>query len=213
MKRAVARRQLLFFSTSLAAHVVCLLVLVGVCFFVSDTSPIGADRPLVVSLDEDGRTGEAVNPKSTRSETSSPRMESVPPVSVPTDGSGRHEHPDRVADIDDRESGTGVGNNEAAGNSGLLSDYIESVHARINRYKRYPPAAARDGIEGTVTVSFLLDKRGTLLEKDIVAGSGHRALDDAALAALGASSPFPPFPEGLHRETLRLRIPINYKHR
>ncbi len=212
MKRAVARRQLLFFSTSLAAHVVCLLVLVGVCFFVSDTSPIGADRPLVVSLDEDGRTGEAVNPKSTRSETSSPRMESVPPVSVPTDGSATDEHADRVA-AGDRVGGPGTGGGDNAGNSGLLSDYIESVHARINRYKRYPPAAARDGIEGTVTVSFLLDKRGTLLEKDIVAGSGNRALDDAALAALGASSPFPPFPEGLHRETLRLRLPINYTHR
>jgi len=208
MKRTTPRRHILFFSTSLAAHLVVALVLVGLCLIVPDSSTTGADRPLVVALFTGSPTGNAAAPETTREKTKTAPREPV------TDDKTAIKAPADTTGTDDLSGNTprvGAGGDGTDG--ALLSDYIEGVHARINRHKRYPSSAARDGIEGTVTVSFLLDKHGTLLEKGIVAGSGYPVLDSAALAAVGDSSPFPPFPDGLNRETLRLRLPINYEHR
>jgi TonB family protein len=214
MKRA-ARRHLLFFSTSLAAHLIFVFMLVGVCFLVSDTGPVDADRPLVVSLQEDGAAILAADPGRTevgRMERAMRTERAVRDVS-PTEASENSVPADGGIVAGDSGGLPRIGGAGNGTDSTLLSDYIESVHVRINRHKRYPPGAARDGIEGTVTVSFLLDRRGTVLEKGIVAGSGHPVLDAAALDAVVDASPFPPLPDGLHRETLRLRIPINYKQR
>jgi len=213
MKKTARRRHLLFFSTSLFAHILFVLILVGVCLFVSDTSPVAGDRPLVISLDGRGSADDATITDKPREKPSAPRTGPAPSDAAPTEESADY--------------GVSGGGNTAGGSNGpvrieggggngdaaLLSGYIGRIHTRINRYKRYPPGAARGGIEGTVTVSFLLARNGALLEKGIVAGSGNRALDEAALATVGDASPFPPFPEGLDRETLRLRLPINYRQR
>lgn len=208
MKRAARRRQLLFFSTSLFAHCLFVLILIVLSLVVSDTAPVGADRPLVVSLDGGGPAGGTMVREKDTDRRPHPRRESN--GTVLTDHSGDPREglmPGSPEGIPRIEGG------DDAGETALLSDYIGRVHARINRSKRYPPGAARDGIEGTVTVSFLLDRRGTLLERSIASGSGHVVLDEAALAAVGDASPFPPFPDGLERETLRLRLPINYRRR
>ena len=213
MKKTARRRHLLFFSTSLFAHLLFVLILVAICLVVSDTAPVGGDRPLVISLDGRGSADDATIIDKTREKSSPSRTGPASHDTNPTEESTDYGPPgggntpggsDGLARIEG-----GGGNGDAA----LLSGYIEGIHTRINRYKRYPPGAARGGIEGTVTVSFLLARNGALLEKGIVAGSGNRALDEAALATVGDASPFPPFPEGLDRETLRLRLPINYRQR
>jgi TonB family protein len=206
MRTETRRRHILFFSTSLAAHCLIILILVGVSFIVSDTLPVGADRPLVVSLSGGGAADDTAVTDTPRERTSAPRTESGPHGAKPADESGG------AIPAGDPGGISRTGTTGGGADTALLSDYIERIHVRINRYKRYPPGAARDGVEGTVTVSFLLNRHGALLEKRIVAGSGHPVLDEAALAAVADASPFPPFPDGLGRETMRLRLPINYKH-
>jgi TonB family protein len=201
MKKAARRRHLLFFSTSLFAHLLFVLILVGVCLVVSDTPPVGEDRPLVISLDGRGSADDATAIDKTREKTPALRTGPAPSDAIPTEESA------------DYSVSGGAITPGGTGDAALLSGYIGRIHTRINRYKRYPPGAARGGIEGTVTVSFLLARNGALLEKGIVAGSGNRALDEAALATVADASPFPPFPEGLDRETLRLKLPINYRQR
>ncbi len=213
MKKAARRRHLLFFSTSLFAHLLFVLILVGVCLVVSDTPPIGGDRPLVISLDGRGSADDGTVIDSPLEKTSTPRTGPAPHDANPTEESTDYGVSGGGNAAGGSDGLAGVVEGGGTGDAALISGYIEGIHARINRYKRYPPGAARGGIEGTVTVSFLLDRHGVLLEKGIVAGSGNRALDEAALAAVGDSSPFPPFPEGLDRETLRLRLPINYRQR
>lgn len=213
MKKAARRRHLLFFSTSLFAHLLFVLILVGVCLVVSDTPPIGGDRPLVISLDGRGSADDATVIDNPREKTSAPRTGPAPHDTNPTEESTDYDVSGGGNSAGGSDGLAGVVEGGGNGDAALISGYIEGIHARINRYKRYPPGAARGGIEGTVTVSFLLDRHGVLLEKGIVAGSGNRALDEAALATVGDASPFPPFPEGLDRETLRLRLPINYRQR
>ncbi|MBN2223400.1 MAG: energy transducer TonB [Deltaproteobacteria bacterium] len=210
MKRAARRRHLLFFSTSVAAHLLFVLAAVGVAFIVSDTPRPGSDHPLVVSLDRGEETGDISAPETAPREIAAPVKVSVP---FTTKVSGDTEGPGNPIEVGEPGGVSGITGPEDGGDTKALPDYIRSVRARIDRHKHYPSDAARDGIEGTVTVSFLLDRRGTLLEKGIAVGSGHPVLDKAALAAIGDSSPFPPFPNGLERERLLLKLPITYRRR
>jgi protein TonB len=199
MRRAARRRHAFFFSTSLAAHVLFVLVAFGVALIVSDTPRTDADRPLAVSLSPGEEAGGPPAP-SLPVEKTVPHKERSIPFAPPAESPRGPEYPGGAAKND-------------RGDPRLLADYIRGVRARIDRHKRYPSTAAREGIEGTVTVSFVLDSRGILLEKEIAAGSGHAILDEAALTAVADASPFPPFPDGLGRETLLLRLPINYERR
>lgn len=47
----------------------------------------------------------------------------------------------------------------------------------------WPKEAIRRGLTGTVTMKFLIDGDGRVLEKEIVKSSGHQLLDSAALDA------------------------------
>jgi len=49
---------------------------------------------------------------------------------------------------------------------------------------RYPAAARRRGLEGTVIVRLRVDARGRVLAAEVLKGSGSKLLDGAALAAL-----------------------------
>ncbi len=212
MNRAFRRRHLLFFSTSLIVHILFVATLVGVLIIVSGTPSGDPGGPLVISLDRGGNTGTPPNGQG-------PAKESVVLKGKPSqpDVSGP-----KTAGEENREYAIGDGNTsgvlgsggEAGGEGGAeLANYISAVRARIDRHKRYPPTAVRDNVEGTVTVSFMLERHGTLLNRKVVIGSGSPMLDEAALAAVDDSSPFPPFPDGLDRETLLLRLPINYTSR
>jgi periplasmic protein TonB len=213
IKRASRRRHLLFLSMSLAAHLLLVLAIVGVLLIVSDTPVTDSNRPLMVSLDQGEPPADAPAYETPHKDTAVPPKESgVPDTSAmkapgDTDGSSDAIKAGGLGGV------PGIGTADDGTNSAVLSDYIRSIRARINRNKQYPPAAAKDGVEGTVTVSFLLGRNGTVLFREIAVGSGHPALDEAALAAIRDSSPFPPFPDSLHRETLLLRLPINYKQR
>jgi protein TonB len=52
------------------------------------------------------------------------------------------------------------------------------------RLPQYPPLSRRNGETGTVTLKFLIDADGTMLEGHVDASSGHQRLDEAARQAL-----------------------------
>jgi periplasmic protein TonB len=62
---------------------------------------------------------------------------------------------------------------------------------RIESVLRYPSLARRGRIEGTATVRFRIDETGVPRAPDLVASSGHRLLDEEALAAVVRAAPFP----------------------
>jgi protein TonB len=81
-----------------------------------------------------------------------------------------------------------------AENLSLENTYISTVHAAIEEQKRYPMSkdARLQQPSGTVTVWFVLNRSGALVESGIEQSAGS-ILDPAALASVKRAS-FPPFP-------------------
>jgi protein TonB len=70
--------------------------------------------------------------------------------------------------------------------------YNALVFGHLQRFKRYPSSAR--GAQGTVVVSFVLNRAGAVIESALTKSSGNDALDREALEILRRASPFPPFP-------------------
>lgn len=92
----------------------------------------------------------------------------------------------------------------------VSADYIEQLKARIFNAWQYPEVAIVKGWDGKVLISFAIDSRGRLLSLDIMAGSGHDLLDDAALVAIKRASPFGAFTEDLATDTIKIRAGFLY---
>lgn len=94
----------------------------------------------------------------------------------------------------------GVGHGARAGSgSGPGGDpqrLLALVRSKIRAHRRYPELARRRGIEGKVEVSFRILPDGRVAELMVRRGADPM-LDEAALAAVRAASPLPPFPEPL----------------
>lgn len=71
--------------------------------------------------------------------------------------------------------------------------YAEIVESILENNKRYPRDAMIDGMEGDVTVSFIVNRQGTILAYTIEQSSGHFVLDDE-IKRLMRVVRFPPFP-------------------
>lgn len=75
------------------------------------------------------------------------------------------------------------------------TDYFSLLQARIESRKYYPRSARKQGIEGSVDVSFRLFKDGEV--RDISTSGAHRLLNHAASQAIKKSLPFPAAPDSI----------------
>lgn len=89
---------------------------------------------------------------------------------------------------------TRSGNGSGAG--GDPQRLLALVRNKIRSHRHYPELAKRRGIEGKVEVSFRILPDGRVTELAVRRGADP-LLDEAALAAVRAASPLPPFPEPL----------------
>jgi protein TonB len=96
-----------------------------------------------------------------------------------------------------------AGQSEAA-DEGARASWAASVRTRIERAKAFPPEAA--GAAGRVTIALRIGADGALRSVSVAAGSGHAALDAAAIAAVRRAAPFPPAPAGVPGGDFRLTI-------
>ncbi len=105
-------------------------------------------------------------------------------------------------------SGTGaadVGGGAKPGVEADLSSYIASANARIAAHKHYPELAEQRGIEGKVTVRFVIDQTGAVTSTT-VAHSVDPLLDDAAIDAVKEAAPFPRQLAGPREVNLEFRL-------
>lgn len=91
-----------------------------------------------------------------------------------------------------------------------LATYLAAVRAAIDRHKRYPAAARRAGITGSVVLQFVILSDGRVIEPSIAESNGYRAFGTAALESLRRASPMPPFPPEIDRDRLVVRVPMTY---
>ncbi len=85
--------------------------------------------------------------------------------------------------------------------------------AHLNRHKQYPSAARARREQGTVTVSFTVDRNGRVLSRRIVRSSGSAALDQEALAMLSRAQPLPAFPADMEGSSRSFNAPIRFSMR
>ena len=85
-----------------------------------------------------------------------------------------------------------------------------ALHQAIDRHKRYPSLARRQGREGIATVLFHLHPDGALDRLELAASSGFDLLDRAALQAVADVGPFAPAERYLTRET-RFRVDVEFR--
>ncbi len=76
----------------------------------------------------------------------------------------------------------------------------------------YPLAARRQGLAGRVELDVLLEPDGRVTAVKIHSSSSHGVLDEAGVAAV-RSLPSMPFPEGLPRRPLLIRLPLDFQLR
>ncbi len=99
----------------------------------------------------------------------------------------------------------GAGGGEESG-AGYAKGNYRYIRKRILQHLVYPPQALRMGLQGTVTLSFLIDREGRANDIRVIGSSGYDHIDQSALEAVRNASPFPPPPE-----SARIVIPIGLK--
>lgn len=96
--------------------------------------------------------------------------------------------------------------NKKGGDASLRAAYLGKLRGQIERKKIKP----NSDDTGTVVVRFTVDAKGNLVANEIASSSGSRKLDEAALAAIQRSSPFPPFPNCLGSPTMVVSVPFRF---
>lgn len=93
----------------------------------------------------------------------------------------------------------------------MLAGYMRLVHRNVRRYKTYPRAAARAGLEGRVELAIVIDKQGKIVSSRIHKSSGIALLDKAALKAVARLDRMPAPPAQLSWQKRTIYVPFVYK--
>ena len=72
-----------------------------------------------------------------------------------------------------------------------VNDSYRAIRTLLERVKSYPLFARKEGMEGTVFVSFTIDKKGLPQDVKIMKSSGYQILDEEVKKMLRKASPFP----------------------
>ncbi|MGH7848645.1 MAG: energy transducer TonB, partial [Candidatus Binatia bacterium] len=121
--------------------------------------------------------------------------ELLPPVtwSTPKEGAGEVNDPIR---LDTREP--------------RYLPYFETIKRAIERVWQYPETALQSGLEGKLVLEFTVLENGTMLGPRLIRSSGFLELDDEALRAVRAASPFRPIPPSIGRDRIDILASFEY---
>lgn len=81
--------------------------------------------------------------------------------------------------------------------------------AHIERYQRYPNAARRDGLQGTVLVAFAMRRDGSVVKVGVKSSSGRQILDQEAIETVRRAQPLPSIPADMP-EQLTVLLPVAF---
>lgn len=90
--------------------------------------------------------------------------------------------------------------------------YLDRLRHQIQASLRYPLAAQRRGLSGTVHMEVVILPTGAVGSVSLVRSSSHPILDEAALDTV-RGLPLLPFPPELPLRTLRVRLPVVFELR
>ncbi len=90
----------------------------------------------------------------------------------------------------------------------LLLSYLSLIRTRIEDRKQYPLWARSHGIEGEVSVRFVLDPNGQVSMVSVSRSSGRESLDQAAVEAVQEAAPMPHPPNGVLTRPTSMELTI-----
>jgi TonB family protein len=82
--------------------------------------------------------------------------------------------------------------------------YVEKLRIKIFKIWQYPEDAIQKGEQGKVTLTFVINSKGELVDMGIYNSSGSRSLDNAAMAAVKKAVPYGPFTPDIKENTLKI---------
>jgi protein TonB len=86
----------------------------------------------------------------------------------------------------------------------LLISFFQRFRNNIYGVWNYPPRSAERGEEGTCLLKITVNRDGTVDKVQLMESSGHRALDDQAIAAVHKGASYGPISKHYKEETLTL---------
>ncbi len=90
--------------------------------------------------------------------------------------------------------------------------YFASIKRKIELVWQYPYEAAAAGIQGELTLDFVIARNGRVNSIDLVRGSGSKILDDEAIRSIRMAAPFDPIPKDYNITSLQIRGRFVYVH-
>ncbi len=102
---------------------------------------------------------------------------------------------------------------ELRGATQSFTEFLQSVREKIKRSQRYPRSVRNLADGSEAQIQFTIRRDGSLIDAKVVASSGSKSLDAAALSAVQDAAPFPSFPDNQEGSILRLEIPIAFQLR
>jgi protein TonB len=96
----------------------------------------------------------------------------------------------------------------AVGGAAVVA-FEKQLFAHVERYRRYPEAAQRDGLQGVVQVMFAMSRGGRVVGVWLKSSSGYAALDQEALDTVRRAEPLPPIPIELP-DQLTILLPVEF---
>lgn len=95
---------------------------------------------------------------------------------------------------------------KSGGDATAHSKYLGKLRTHLEKRKMNP----RTRKVGTAIVRFTVDASGQLLTREIALSSGNKQLDDAALASVERSAPFPAMPQELNQQPMVVSVPFRF---
>lgn len=92
-----------------------------------------------------------------------------------------------------------------------LRGYRLAVATQARRFKRYPPEAMSAGWEGSAEIRLEVGSDGLPRPALVTRGSGHEALDRAALAMIDAGAARARLPDSLRGQGFSIVLPVVFK--
>ncbi len=80
----------------------------------------------------------------------------------------------------------------------------------IERFQRYPAAARRDGLQGTVLVAFAMRRDGSVVRVGVKSSSGRPVLDQEAIETIRRAQPLPAIPSDMP-DQLTVLLPVAFE--
>ena len=93
----------------------------------------------------------------------------------------------------------------------LFVSFFRRFHNQIEMVWNYPKRAARAGIEGTLQLLIIVNRKGELLDVDLIHTSGSDLLDYEAIQAVYRAAPFGPLSKHYPHEKLKIRANFSYQ--